>query len=303
MSLKTTEPVPLLLALPGSEGLAAAIAAGCGGEAASVATHRFPDGESLVRLEAPVQGRHVVLVAHLHEPDAKLLPLLFAADTARELGATRVTLVAPYLPYMRQDMRFRAGEAVTSHTFAAVVSAHVDALLTIDPHLHRIASLDAIYPIDARALRAAPAMADWLRREVPLPLLVGPDSESAQWVESVASRIGAPFTVLDKQRFGDHDVAVAFREVPDWRGRTPVLLDDIVSTGRTLAAAARALIEAGAAAPICVGVHALCNSDAEDALRAAGVTRLVTCDTVPHPTNAIPMAPLLAAALASRSPE
>ncbi len=278
--------------------MARELATAADGEAAPLALHTFPDGETLVRIDAPVAGRRVVLAARLDRPDAKVLPLLFAADALRDLGATALGLVAPYLPYMRQDARFQPGEAITSVTFARLLSAHFDALFTIDPHLHRFARLADLYQLHAQAVAAAPAVAAWVRDTVPRPLLVGPDSESSQWVSDVAARVGAPWTVLDKERLGDRDVRVAWRGQSDWEGRTPVLLDDIISTGHTLLAAAEALQAGGHPRAWCVGVHALFDDNALQALLRAGVERVATCDTVIHPTNAISVVPLLARAVA-----
>lgn len=295
----------LILSLPGAEALADALGAALAGRRGAVVVRHFPDGESLVRLDAEVGGEQVVLAACLDHPDDRTLALLFAADAARELGASRVGLVVPYLPYMRQDHRFQPGEAVSSRSYARLLSASLDWLVTVDPHLHRWTSLDAIYTARTRVVQAAPAIAAWLRREVPRPLLVGPDSESAQWVQALAALLDAPWTVLAKTRLGDHDVRVAPAGTVDWSGRTPVLVDDIISTGATLVAAAEALRALGTPAPLCVGVHALFDEAAHARLLRAGFERVVTCDTVPHASNAIGVAPLLAEAvrvLASPSP-
>ena len=107
----------LLIALPGNEAFAAGLAGAVGGESGQITTRRFPDGESYVRIETPVSGRRVALVCSLHRPDEKVMQLLFAAETVRELGARSVGLVTPYLAYMRQDRRFQPGEAVTSLAF------------------------------------------------------------------------------------------------------------------------------------------------------------------------------------------
>lgn len=291
----------LLLAMPGAEPLAEAIAGRLHCAANAVEVHRFPDGETVVRLRTAVEGRRVVLAAHLDHPDEKSLALLFAADAARELGATEVGLVAPYLPYMRQDHRFRPGEAVTSRTYARILSGTFDFLLTVDPHLHRWPSLDAIYTIRSQVVPAAPAIAEWLRREVPQAILVGPDSESEQWVADVAARMGAPYVVMTKERRGDRDVQVSLPAGAQAQGRSPVLLDDIVSTGGTIASAGQVLRAAGWGQPLCVAVHALVDAAGLDMLHRAGIGRVVSCDTVPHATNAIPVAGLLADALRDRS--
>lgn len=288
----------LVLALPGARALAAALAAELRSEWSELALHRFPDGECLVRIDVPVAGRCVVLAGSLEQPDEKTLPLVFAADAARELGAAQVGLAAPYLAYMRQDARFNAGEAVTSRSYARLLSACLDFLVTVDPHLHRLRSLDEIYAIRTRVVASAPGIAAWLQRNVKDALLVGPDGESEQWVAEVAALAGVPWTVMTKLRSGDREVSVTLAVDPLPRQRTPVLLDDIVSSGETMVAAAGALKQAGFAPPQCVAVHALFDAQALQRLQDAGITRVVSCDTVPHATNAIALAPRLARAIA-----
>lgn len=284
----------LLLAMPGAESLAARIAAAlqCGCD--TIEAHRFPDGETVVRLRGDVTGLRVILLALLHHPDDKTLPLLFAADAARDLGAAEVGLVAPYLPYMRQDERFRPGEAVTSRTFARLLSASIDFLVTVDPHLHRLPSLDAIYTARTHVVAAAPAIADWVQRHVANPVMVGPDSESEQWVADVARRMGAPFVVMSKVRRGDRDVSVRLPEGAQAQGRTPVLLDDIASSGHTLATASRVLCSAGWGEPLAIAVHALVDAPSLAMLREAGIRQFVSCDSVPHASNGIALDALLA---------
>ena len=284
----------VLLPLPGNEALAHGLAVALDGELGATDVRRFPDGETLVRLLTPVAGRSVVLAATLDRPDDKLLPLLFVAATARDLGAARVGLVAPYLAYMRQDHRFREGEGVTSTYFAHVLSTAVDWLVTVDPHLHRRATLAEIYTIPGVAVHAAPVISAWIRSNVPRPLLVGPDSESAQWVTAVAQTAGAPAVVLEKVRRGDRDVEVSLPDVDRWRDHTPVLVDDIISTARTMIETVKHLRRAGLAAPVCVGVHAVFAGRAYDDLVAAGAGRIVTCNTIPHPSNVVDLTELLA---------
>ncbi|RYF44130.1 MAG: ribose-phosphate pyrophosphokinase [Comamonadaceae bacterium] len=287
----------LVVALPGGEALSARLAARLRCAWSPLAVHRFPDGETLVRLDAPVSGRCVVLAGSLDQPDGKTLPLLFAADAARELGATQVGLVAPYLAYMRQDRRFQPGEAVTSRSYARLLSTALDFLVTVDPHLHRWHSLGELYPIRTQAVAAAPAIARWVRAHVPSPLLVGPDSESRPWVAEVAALCEAPFTVLRKRRRGDRQVSVRLTDPGPWPGCTPVLLDDIISTGHTVLAAAQALRKHGLPAPLCVAVHALFDGAALGQLLGGQVARVVSCDSITHPSNAIALSAALAKAV------
>jgi ribose-phosphate pyrophosphokinase len=284
---------PLIIALPGNRDLAAAVAAGSGAELGEIETRRFPDDETYLRLRTDPKGRSVAILCTLDRPDDKCLALLFAGRTARELGAIQVGLIAPYLAYMRQDRRFNEGEAVTSVHFADLVSSTFDWLVTVDPHLHRYSSLGEIYRIPTAALHAAPVLSDWIKANVAAPLLVGPDAESEQWVAAVARRAGAPHLVLRKERLGDRNVRITVPDLTAWPGRNVVLIDDIVSSARTMIEAARHLSAAGIPPPVCVAVHPLFAGNAYEALRQVAAC-IISTNTVPHETNRIDIAPLLA---------
>ena len=286
---------PLVISLPGNEHLAFSLADKLDGETGQLALRRFPDGETYVRIETPVAGREVILACTLHRPDDKLIPLLFLAATARDLRASGVGLVAPYLAYMRQDRRFQEGEGVTSTYFARIISTAVDWIVTVDPHLHRRSSLADIYSVRSEVVHAAPHISEWIRENVRQPLLVGPDEESGQWVRAVAEGAGAPSVVLEKVRRGDRDVAVSVPDVARWQDHTPVLVDDIISTARTMIATVGHLTRAGLRPPVCIGVHAVFAERAYEELQSAGAARVVTCNTISHPSNAIDLTEALAA--------
>lgn len=281
----------------GADAAAAALAASLDASLGAVESRRFPDGETYLRLKDAVEGAEVVLVAALRDPDPQALGLWYLAATARELGARWVGLVAPYLPYMRQDRRFHPGEAVTSGIFARFLSEQFDWLVTVDPHLHRHPSLSAIYPIPAQAVASAPAIARWVQANVPSPLIVGPDSESEQWATDVARRVACPAIVLAKTRLGDRSVEITVPDAGAYAARTPVLIDDIISSARTMAVATARVRQAFGKPPVCVGVHAVFSPDAMQALEVAGAGRIVTCNTLPHPTNAIDVIPEVAQAV------
>lgn len=287
----------VFIALPGDQPLAEALAESLGGEVAALEYRKFPDGESYLRINASLDRRSVVMVARLARPDPKIPALLFAADLVRDLGASSVGLVAPYLPYMRQDIRFLSGEALTSASFARWISNVFDWLVTVDPHLHRYTGLDEIYSIPSKAVQAAPALADWISTNVQRPVVIGPDAESGQWVQAVAAHAGLAWRVMCKQRFGDQDVRIAAPDLAGLEEHSPVLVDDIVSSGGTLACAAKALVQAGLAAPKCVAVHGLFGQDSRKTLAAAGIQQVVCTDSVVVPEGVIEIAPLLSAAV------
>jgi ribose-phosphate pyrophosphokinase len=287
---------PLLLAMPGNEVLTEEIGSALGWKVGEIEERRFPDGESYVRVPTRLDDGPVVLVCTLARPDEKFLPLIFASATVRELGASRVGLVAPYLAYMRQDRRFNPGEAITSRLVAKLLSQSFDWMVTVDPHLHRYGSLSEIYAIPTRIIHAAPLMSDWIKRNVAQPLIIGPDSESEQWVAAVAREVGAPYSVLEKVRRGDRDVQITLKDMHPWSGRTPVLVDDIISSGRTMIEAVRLLRADNWPSPVCLAIHGIFADQSDELLAAAGA-RVVTANTVPHSTNQLSISRLLTFAL------
>jgi ribose-phosphate pyrophosphokinase len=296
--------LPLILPLPGNEAFARLLATRLAADVGALEMRAFPDGESYVRLLDDVTGRNVIVVCTLDDPDRKFLRLVYACETARELGASSVGLVAPYLAYMRQDARFRSGEAVTSRHFARLVSETVDWLVTVDPHLHRLPSLDAIYRRPTRAVHAGPAVAEWIATNVLKPVLIGPDVESEQWVSAVAGIVGAPYRVLSKVRSGDRSVEVSVPDLTGFQGYRPVLIDDIFSSGRTMIEAARRLREAGAVAPVCIAVHGL-GAPEQTLDLLAYADRFVTSNTIENTVALVDVSGLVAEAvqgmLASRA--
>jgi ribose-phosphate pyrophosphokinase len=271
-----------------------ALARALGLEFSAVRVHRFPDGESLVHVRPPV-GRHAILVRSLNDPNPKLVEILLAADALRRAGARRVTLVAPYLPYMRQDTVFAPGEPLSQRVIGAWLGTAFDRVLTVEAHLHRVHDLADVVAGRARSLSAASPIAAWVRRNR-TGLLVGPDAESEPWVRTVAQAARVPWVVGSKDRRGDRDVRIRFPAFPPAERAT--IVDDVAASGGTLAFAARALTRRGVARVEAVVVHAVFAAGALGRIRRAGVRRLVSCDTIPHSTNAIRTVGLVAAAIA-----
>jgi ribose-phosphate pyrophosphokinase len=261
---------------------------------APIQRHRFPDGELKLRLPTPV-GAHAVMLRSLHRPNEKLVELLLAARAARDLGARHLTLVAPYLAYMRQDAAFAPGEAVSQRIVGRWLAELFDAIVTIDPHLHRVGSLNEAVPaVTAVALSAAPLIgASFHGADA---LMLGPDAEAEPWVRDAAAAAGCEAAVCRKTRRGDRDVEVTLPDV-SYEGRHVVVVADVASTGRTLAAVARQARARGAHRVDVAVTHALLVDDATDVLSAAGVNAFLSTDTVPHSSNRIDTTALVSSAL------
>jgi ribose-phosphate pyrophosphokinase len=262
----------------------------------AIERHRFPDGELRLRLPPALPAR-VVFWRTLNDPNEKLVELLLAAQAARTLGALHLTLVAPYLAYMRQDIAFNPGEVVSQRIVGRFLADLFDAVITVDPHLHRVATLEEAIPVpDAIVLSGAPVLADWVRQRRPDAVLIGPDEESLQWVAQAAARHGWDHAVCRKQRHGDRAVSIELPALP-LRGRAVVLMDDVASSGHTLAQAARGLLDAGATSVDVAVTHALFAEGALALVQSAGVGEVWSTDCIAHPSNAVSMVPALAEAL------
>lgn len=275
---------------------ARALAQALGADYGEIGVHRFPDGESRVTLP-PFSAPELIFCRSLDRPNDKLVELTLAAATARQSGATRLSLVAPYLCYMRQDTAFAPREAVSQRIIGGWLAQTFDQVLTVDPHLHRVHRLEEVIPArQADWITAAGAIGQWLAETVDHPLLIGPDEESEQWVRVAAERHRLDYGIARKTRNGDRDVRV---DLPDleYRYRNVVLIDDIASTGRTLAETATAILSRGATRISAAITHGLFADDALAHLRRSGIEDIWTTDSIAHDTNVISLAEPLAEAL------
>lgn len=284
--------------LPSACDAARRLAARLGLSCEEIALHRFPDGE--LRVTVGPAADTTILYASLDQPNEKLIALLFAAEALRRNGAKRLVLVAPYLCYMRQDIAFHTGEAVSQHAIGRLLATNMDRIITVDAHLHRTRDIASVFPgIDAENLSAMPAMATALARTGadPATMVIGPDAESEPWVRDLAGRLGLQHTIARKTRRGDRSIDIAFAD-PGLLARRPALLvDDIVSSGETLIVAAKTLKAFGATSIDAVVTHALFPPEMTASLADAGIRSIRSTDSVPHPTNAIALDAILAAAL------
>ena len=290
MSLSNKPDAGCVLCFDDETAPASQAASALGMAVAVVARHRFPDGEMRLRLPAELPER-VVLWRGLQQPNEKLVELLLTAQTARRLGAKHVSLVAPYMAYMRQDIEFNPGEAISQRIVGGFLAGLFDAIITVDPHLHRVATLHEAMPVkDAIALSGAPLLADHIATQRQNPLLMGPDEEALQWVALAAKRHGWDHAVCRKTRHGDREVDIELPELPV-AGRAVVLMDDVASSGHTLARAAVKLRAAGARSVDVAVTHALFASGAVQLVRSSGVGEIWSTDCISHPSNAVSIVP------------
>jgi len=277
-----------------SEDLAQALAKKTRSEYSQLTVKEFPDGDLYLKFNTEVKGKTVVIVRSFQPlPNTALYTTIFIAETAKDLGAKEVILVAPYLAFMRQDKRFNPGEAVSSKIMAKLLNNSVDKLITIDPHLHRYKSLKDIFKIPAIKITANELIGDYVKKNVKDPVIIGPDWESYQWAEKIANRINVPSTVLRKTRHSYREVSVKVVKPIEIKGKNAVIVDDIISTGNTIAEAAKQAKKQGAKSITAIGVHGLLIENAVTKLKRLEV-KVVTTNTIKHKTNEIDVVGLIA---------
>lgn len=259
----------------------------------------FPDRETYIRIDSEMNDKTAILICSLNDPNPKVVPLLFMARTLRDLGAKKLCLVSPYLPYMRQDKQFHAGEAITAVLFAQLISSYFDCMMTIDPHLHRIHKLSEVYSLSGLlTLHATKKISDWIVNHVSYPVLIGPDAESKQWVSEIADYHKLPFIIGEKQRLGDREVVTSLPKIKN-TGQTPVLVDDVISTGVSMCTVLNQLQLQGFKKALCIGVHALFDQETEKKLLFSGAEKVISCNTIIHKSNQIDISDLLAQGIVS----
>jgi ribose-phosphate pyrophosphokinase len=290
----------IIQSLPSSSHDAARLASGLGIPFHEIAVHEFPDGE--IRVTAGTAGLTTIIYASLDRPNEKLIALTFAAEALRRGGAKRLVLLAPYLCYMRQDTAFHEGEATSQRVIGALIAGCVDRVVTVDAHLHRTANIGTVFPeIASDNLSAMPAIAVALRKTGldPATVVVGPDAESQPWVSDLAGQLGLSHTVAQKTRLGDRSVEIGFRDTSRIAGHPALIVDDIVSSGGTIIACAKALNSAGATTIDVVVTHALFPEELCREMTLSGIRSIRSTHSVPHSTNAIPLDSLFVDALQS----
>ena len=274
-------------------------------EPGRIEVKKFPDGEKYIRIHDQVKDQPVTVVQSLyHTPDEKIFETLLLVDTLRDLGARTITVVAPYLAYARQDARFYPGEAVTSLSVARLLeSAGATRFLTVDCHLHRMGDVSKVFKIPAQNLSAMPLLGKYALEKLrpKNPVVIAPDEEAEQWALIVAKILDAEHVAFKKIRVRKEGetiskVAVDTGDV-DLKGRDAVFADDIISTGGTIAAGAKACKKKGAKRIFALCTHPVLADDALKRVKAAGVLKIIGTDTIPSPVSKVSVAPVIAQAL------
>lgn len=285
-------------------GLVATVAARLGMPSATRILERFPDGELHVELRESVRGEQVFLLQPTSPPvEAHLFELLLLADACRRAGARRLIALIPYFGYARQDRRAKGRDPIGARVVTNVLaSGGIDQVVVLDLHSR---AMEGFFSMPAEHLSAVPLLAEAIRTDVgDRSVIVAPDLGAVRLANRYSLLLGCPVATVHKTRLSGRDVQVQ-QIVGDVRDRAPFIVDDMISTGGTVAAAVRALLAAGCRPDVTVvATHGVFADRAAETLRALPVARLVATDSVPPrpdlglPLDVVSVAPLLADVIA-----
>lgn len=287
-----TKPTPLIIGGSANPALADAVARELGTAPILRVAERFPDGEAHVAIGTQgdaegrgIRGGDVYVVQSTGPPvDANLMELALLADACWREDAARVTAVVPYFGYARQDRRPARGKAVAVRMVAEIMeAAAIDRVLVVDPHTP---ALESVFGVPLEAVSALPVLVDALSAHADEDsIVVAPDLGAVKLAERIAGSLGVPAAFVRKSRVSGTTVETS-GVVGEVAGRRPILVDDMISTAGTLAAADAALEELGVSRDLVVAApHGLFVGDARDKLAGLPLRQLLVSDTLPVPDD------------------
>ncbi len=264
---------------------------------------RFSDGEICIRLNESVRGSDVyVIQSTCHPVNQHLMELLVMVDALRRASAKTINVVVPYYGYARQDRKARARDPITAKLVANLIeTAGADRLITMDLHATQI---QGFFDIPVDQLVGVPILADYFKKKnLEEVVVVSPDHGGVVRARRMAERLGAPIAIIDKRR-PEPNVAEVMSIVGDVKGRTAIIIDDIIDTAGTISLAANALLEHGAKEVYACCTHPVFSGPAIERIKQANIREMVVTNTIPlspekrlDKIRSLSVAPLIAEAI------
>jgi ribose-phosphate pyrophosphokinase len=255
---------------------------------AKTISKRFPDEEFYFRILDDIKNKAVVIVQTTY-PDPNLVELFLMQNAAEEAGAKKITVVIPYFGYARQDTKFQEGEAVSAKALARLISLNADEVITIDPHKEHI--LD-FFSTKAKSGTAVPEIASYLK-EKNIDMVLAPDKGAKNRAKRAAEIINCDFEYMQKTRIDGSTVEMKQKQL-DAKNKTVAIIDDIISTGGTMALAIKELKGQGAKKVFVACTHGLFASDAIKKLSSAGCDEIISTDTIQNEYSTVHTASCIA---------
>jgi len=248
---------------------------------------RFPDDELYIRILDDISKKHVVIIQTTY-PDQKIIELFLLQDAVKEAGAKKITVVIPYLGYARQDKKFKDGEPVSAKAIAKLISLNADKVITVDPHKEYI--LD-FFTIPAFSCSAVPEIAKYLKRKK-IDMILAPDKGALDRAKKASTIIKCDFDYMEKTRIDGTTVKIKPKNL-DVHNKNVAIIDDIISTGSTMALSIKELKKHGAKRVLVACTHGLFAGEAIKKLRSAGCDEIISTDTIRSDFSKVKIAPCI----------
>lgn len=255
---------------------------------------RFPDGELYLRIPEKIRGDHMVVVQTAY-PDENIVELLLLLNAVREAGAAGVTTIIPYMGYTRQDRKFNEGEPISAKVIAKIISIDTDDIIIIDPHKEYIVDF---FDVPAKAFSAVPLIAEYLE-DKNIDMVLAPDKGALKRAETAAEVLECDVDHLEKTRIDETTIKITPKTL-DVTGKTIAIIDDIISTGGTIASSIKELKKQGAEKIIAACIHGVFTGDAIEKIQKAGCDEIITTDTIPNQFGKVKVAPMVAELLKAK---
>jgi len=283
----------LIAAFPETNKIGRNVARALNADFTEISVQEFPDSEYHLKLKKNPKGREVIIInSIIKEVDNKIVETVLAGGIARDYRAKKVTLVATYFPYMRQDKHFEKYDSLSAKYITKIFS-NFDDIIAIDPHLHRIHGMKKL-GINARSISANKLIADYIRKRFKNDFtIIGPDAESSQWSAKIAELLKKKVVILSKTRFSE--TKIKQKDFSGKLSKNVIIIDDIISTGKTLAGALELAKKHGAKNLFCIGIHGVLVNGADKLITK--YAELITTNTIPNKYAKIDVSPLIAEAL------
>jgi len=235
---------------------------------------RFPDDEFYIRITDDIKGKDVIIVQTTY-PDPNIVELFILQDAAKEAGAKKITVVIPYYGYARQDTKFKEGEPISAKALAKLISINADEIITVDPHKEHILNF---FTTKAKSVSAVPELAKYLK-EKNIDMVLAPDKGALERAKVASKIIGCNFDYMEKTRIDGNTIEIKPKNL-DARGKNVAIIDDIISTGGTMAKSIAELKKYGASNVYVACTHGLFAGEAVKKLTTAGCAEIISTDTI-----------------------
>jgi ribose-phosphate pyrophosphokinase len=254
---------------------------------ANTISKRFPDEEFYFRILDNITGKHVIIVQTTY-PDPNIIELFLLQNAVEEAGAKEISIVIPYFGYARQDTKFQDGEPISAKAMANLISLNADIVITVDPHKEHI--LD-FFSTSAHSCSAVPELAKYLKKKN-IDMILAPDKGALERAKQASEIIGCDFDYMEKTRIDGTTIEIKPKEL-DSQNKNVAIIDDIISTGGTMAKSIQQLKKHGAKNVYVACTHGLFAGNAIKKLSSAGCKEIIATDTIQSKFSKVKITPCI----------